>query len=49
MGEELIVARRGDELASRRWRLAKVTSTAIEFLYLPLQQTQLLPLPTGSR
>ncbi|MBL8342710.1 MAG: hypothetical protein JNL30_14670 [Rubrivivax sp.] len=49
MGDELIVARRGDELAGRRYRLAGFTSSALEFVYLPLQQPQRLQLPTGGR
>jgi len=49
LGDELIVARRGDELAGRRYRLANVTGSALEFVYLPLQQAQSLQLPPGSR
>ncbi|MBL8326104.1 MAG: hypothetical protein JNJ89_14220 [Rubrivivax sp.] len=49
MGDELIVARRGDELAGRRYRLAGVTPSSLEFVYLPLQQPQRLQLPTGGR
>ena len=49
LGGELIVTRRGEEFAGGRYRLANVTATALDFVYLPLQQHQSLPLPPGSR
>jgi hypothetical protein len=47
-GSELIVARAGDEIAGRRYRVVTITPTAIHFLYLPLQQAQVLQVPGGA-
>jgi hypothetical protein len=47
-GAELIVAKTGDEIAGKRYRVASITPTAIHFVYLALQQTQVLQVPGGA-
>jgi hypothetical protein len=47
-GDDLVVARVGDEIANRRYRVVSISARAIHFLYLPLQQPQVLTVPGGA-
>ena len=47
-GNDLIVAKAGDEIAGKRYRVVSVSATAIQFIYLPLQQAQVLQVPGGA-
>lgn len=48
LGPELITAKAGDEIAAKRYRVTSVTPTAVHFIYLPLQQAQVLQVPGGA-
>lgn len=41
-GDALIVASEGDEIVSRQYRVVSITPTAVHFMYMPLQQAQVL-------
>lgn len=47
-GDSLIVARAGDEIAGRRYRVVSIKPGAVHLMYLPLQQAQVLQVPGGT-